>query len=538
MKNKLISLFVVSTILLTGCKSAEDRVKEQLADNEAYQTYISLQEAGLLDEEGYYVGMEEVEAVEAMAPVQKQVSVTFAQNSLFGEIKFYTDSSMTIPAVNDCRLDKGECIYAQKPEVASEYSDIYEFLEYRIYEWKNNEKSELKVNNTGDTLIYQIPDNFSGNEIIIEAVGKCKEHSLSFNSYCTDVNGNQTSVSGEWSVNGESCLYEEYTLPATEKADIEFRYDNAEYYVYSTTPKAINIDTVIGTVEFEKLETGSKPVDYKVELKHYMQAIISGKTKEIKSVQVNNEVVNIENISNLKIDDKIEIETTVDYALYSTQLKNVEPEKLSDGNRYTFTVTETNTNKINFSVNKFNKDTAEKYVHADIANGNIEVKFDDILNPYILNDGDYVDKGTDVVVSIVANDGYYVSGKKVTDGVYTEKMKFSKFVKNVNDIISEHEVKKLIKVTLNTSDTYGTVTYKLNGNVISGGNYDLKHEDKLVIEYELADNSYEIYDETNNWVENIFASDKKKSVEIKITSEIDNKTINRDSYISVRKKGE
>jgi len=536
MTDKHMILFAAAAILLTGCKSNEERLLEQLSDNETYQTYISLKEDGRLDENGYY-NIYGDEAIPAMAAVQKQTGITFAENNRFSENVYYLDPEMTIPADDDCRLDKGECIYARIPEVSAEFSDSYKFNGYRICEWKDGVKNELTTVNSDNNLVYQIPDDFSGTEIIIEPVSASRERTLTFKAFFTDTDENETDVSGNWSVNGMTCNEPKITLPRTEAKNVSFDYDENEYYVLTSSPDSVNTDIQNGIIEFADADEGSGNIDYQVELKRFVQASFSGDTTNgIITVNVNAEDKGINDISKLRINDVIIVDIAPEYTLYCTQLENKTPEQLSDSKRYSFTVGDINSGTLNFHIEKTDKSTALQYSQPNIANGRIEVRINDTTNPYTLRDGNLVSKSTEVRVTITPDEGYYVSGKNVTDGEYSAVMKFSEYNKKSAEIISDHEIKKLINVTLDDTNAYGKVTYKLNGNAVQSGSYTLKQEDKLILEYEITDSSCEIYNPSANWLEGLLASKTKANPEIAVTPELDNKTIKAEDYISVRKK--
>jgi len=180
MTDKHMILFAAAAILLTGCKSNEERLLEQLSDNETYQTYISLKEDGRLDENGYYNIYGE-EAIPAMAAVQKQTGITFAENNRFSENVYYLDPEMTIPADDDCRLDKGECIYARIPEVSAEFSDSYKFNGYRICEWKDGVKNGQGTMIWPDGRVYE---------------GQWKNDNINGQGKLTDTDG--TVYEGDW----------------------------------------------------------------------------------------------------------------------------------------------------------------------------------------------------------------------------------------------------------------------------------------------------------------------------------------------------
>lgn len=162
-----------------------------------------------------------------------------------------------------------------------------------------------------------------------------------------------------------------------------------------------------------------------------------------------------------------------------------------------------------------------------------------------LNSGDIVEPSEKVEVSIIPDDGYYVSGKGVDNRQYTKTMKFSAYSSDIDTIIKEHEIKKLYQVVVDTTDDYGVCVYKLNGEEITEKKtISIQEDDELLLEYELTNPDYEIARESDgfwdgvlDWGKSVF-SKTKETVEIQIESGIDGKTIKRDGYIKIIKKGE
>ncbi len=162
-----------------------------------------------------------------------------------------------------------------------------------------------------------------------------------------------------------------------------------------------------------------------------------------------------------------------------------------------------------------------------------------------LNSGDIVEPSEKVEVSIIPDDGYYVSGKGVDNRQYTKTMKFSAYSSDIDTIIKEHEIKKLYQVVVDTADDYGVCVYKLNGEEITEKKtISIQEDDELLLEYELTNPEYEIARESDgfwdgvlDWGKSVF-SKTKETVEIQIESGIDGKTIKRDGYIKIIKKGE
>jgi len=175
-----------------------------------------------------------------------------------------------------------------------------------------------------------------------------------------------------------------------------------------------------------------------------------------------------------------------------------------------------------------------------VENGTVSVKLADDSEAGSLLEGDLAEESQKVIVTIIPDEGYYVSGKDTKNYEYRATMKLSKYETDIDKTIKTHKIKKLYQVTLNKEDAYGVCTYKLNGKVVSG-TIDVREEDELVLEYEITEDAYRIMRESegfwegiNAWRKNTF-SKKKEKITIPILSDIDGTIIERGNYIKVTK---
>lgn len=174
------------------------------------------------------------------------------------------------------------------------------------------------------------------------------------------------------------------------------------------------------------------------------------------------------------------------------------------------------------------------YNEKKIENGKIFVKVTEGLNAGELKEGDIAEPSQKVEVSIIPEKGYYVSGKKAENDQYTDTMKFSKYLSDIDKIAEAHKIKKFYQVTLDTAAEHGTCVYKLNGEEISKTTtLNVREEDKLELEYELTDPDYEI-----KWEDffHTLISSKKKTVPIQISSEIDGSIIKAEDKAVIERK--
>lgn len=181
------------------------------------------------------------------------------------------------------------------------------------------------------------------------------------------------------------------------------------------------------------------------------------------------------------------------------------------------------------------------YKQQQILHASLAVRFIDTANPMQLEDGCIADASRRVEVSLIPDEDYYVAGKNVQDNIYSDTMKFSQYSSEIASILEKHPVKKLCHVTLDDYCPFGICVYKVDGEEVSG-TVVLKEEQKLVLEYEITDSSYEIVRDGSgfgsviiNWAEGIF-SKNKKTVSIPISSDMDGMTIKREDYIMLIEK--
>ncbi len=175
-----------------------------------------------------------------------------------------------------------------------------------------------------------------------------------------------------------------------------------------------------------------------------------------------------------------------------------------------------------------------KYQGQSVENGTLTLKYADTNTE--VKKGDLVDNDRDVNVSIKPSTGYYVSGKNVSNDFYQDTMTFEKFLKDVDKIIAKHEIKKIYSVTLDTKDSYGTVTYTINGTSVEG-KVSVREGQKIKISYKITDSNYKF--KASNKFSEFFSKMKAKTEDsrtIEINEEFNGKTISRDDYFEIEKR--
>lgn len=141
-----------------------------------------------------------------------------------------------------------------------------------------------------------------------------------------------------------------------------------------------------------------------------------------------------------------------------------------------------------------------------------------------LKEGEFVERSQKVRVEITPKAGYYIMDGNTSDKTsYQDDMKYSKYLSDIEKIISEHPAEKYCEVTLDEADPFAKYTYTCGKENVSGV-VRLKQGDKLTLKYEITDDSYSLK-KTRFW-----HSDKKTEGDIEITADNDGKTITKADF--------
>jgi len=178
-----------------------------------------------------------------------------------------------------------------------------------------------------------------------------------------------------------------------------------------------------------------------------------------------------------------------------------------------------------------------QYSGKDLPHAAVTVKLADEDTPCILKDGDVLESSRDVEITITPNSGYYIKGSKRNNGVYCETMKYSKWEKDCEKILERHPAEKVWQVTLDTSDRYGTCTYKLDNTTITDTTtVSIREGQKLTLVYELTDLNYQISrNGPSGFFDSIFHKETE-TVSIPVSESLDGQTVRCPDYITVERK--
>lgn len=369
---RLIPLVIL--LVLTGCTTTDRQVlferwimdhavsASNIIEDEDYVRYLEWQEDGKLDEAGYYNDYGEYAEdfsaegvlfgeIEQSSTEQKQVHVTFANNTYLSIDYFYDENRENPIDSPDCFLDCGESIYASQPQCSNPYTNAYVFTGYRIYEYDavgNRGKEPIYETGIVDK-VFTVPDDFRGTELSVEPVGKYQKREVSFKAYIVDKDGHKTVFSfGTWEVDGKEYKEDMAQLDPSAAYTVKYCFEASEYYVYDSNPEPYSINN--GEVIFPKATPMDTNDSYEVQLHPYLSAVLEENIKYIESIEVNGTIYkddlqakNQAEVKKLKIGDKVSIVTTEGYRLFCSQFPLDEPEKLDDNKfRYHFSVPDIN----------------------------------------------------------------------------------------------------------------------------------------------------------------------------------------------------
>lgn len=555
MKKWILILYLVPVLLMfPGCSSVNDflrsrldeKVKENLKkslilEDQEYQQYQGLKDSGQLGENGYYLDAIKAEnKVDDGGETSGTIQVTFVENSYI-KFTYYLDAECT-EQINTlgCYLNPGDRIYASKPEISGAYSDKYVFSEFRILKFNSNNQPETFATILGDdNLLFEIPADYAGDMVSIMPLGRYEKRVLTLADRYLDIDGKETEFHGVWRIDSNEC--KEAMPEISSIVDYKVSYDYSDYvndyYFVKSNPEPFRVDDS-GIVEFNESTAQNGCEDYYVLFHRYINVKMANEGYSIfnqnivKSLRVNGvEQDNFKKdkltLERRKCGDEIKIGVDSGYKVTAIGLEISAPIDVDNGNTQEYTITVPETTELELGINVSKKTATLGGFEIRTINNAIITVTDGKGN--VLQSGEEVDDSEKITVTITPTSGYYVTGKLVKEDVYQNTMEYKKYVSDIDKIIKEHPVKKLICVTLDTSDDYGTCVYKVDGRAVSG-TVTLREGQSVKLEYMLTDNNYQI---DGGW----FDSKTKKTEKIKISEDYDGRALSREDFkIQIKKK--
>ena len=324
---------------------------------------------------------------------------------------------------------------------------------------------------------------------------------MTFLAYTLDADGKKVSVgSADFYVDGELVTSDKMTVSAGKAYTVSLKYNPDSYYFASASPKAKEGDKP-GEVTFDPYDGKGKSVAYEVELHPYMDLVFegTGSIDSVISVKCDGAKLNGRKLEKLKAGQTVTVDTTDDFKLFCKDIKFNESAS-GTGYHYTFTVPSVNKKSITIKVS----DQMKTVKIPSVEHGKIQLRLLDygytmsdddekseVEGDVFLEDGETADGTSTVEVKIIPDEGYYVSGRNVTDNVYVQIMRLSDFLDDAEDLIADHKILPLLEASVDTGDQFGTCVFKINGENVTGDFY-LREGDRLVLEYTLNDPSMAI----------------------------------------------
>lgn len=486
MKKQASVILCVSVILLlTGCASVEERIKDKLEDklsmNENYRLYSEYSDQ--LDENGYYNGCFSVlngtseeelsldrlglngteEALGEPDPHDGLVHVTFAENSMFN-VEYYRDPDHDNELTGgECWLAPGESVYAAEPlKTKNVTSNKFGFWKFRIFNIDSDGDFQ-QSSSDGKGALLTIPENYSGMGYSVEPIGKYERRRLTFSAFNTEDDSVVSDVS--WYVNDEPYSDEKGLSPtAAYSVRCNFNITTKDYYVESTEPSVDSASITNDSVKFSKEQPENGADSYTVKLHRYLSGRLTGDLNGVKDNNGNitlkyksrgdSEWIKISpdnnnSIHDLKVGDQLLVRVKKGFKMQCVPFEGTEPKSVDGMYEYTITVGEvsdTHEFLINLCGDRA-KDTVQ-HKSASVEHGTLSVRLRD--GGHVIKDGDYIAPQMTVIITKTADDGYKIEEPNcllafvmphVRDGVYTWETTYSEYLDKLqSDVIDGHPI--------------------------------------------------------------------------------------------------
>lgn len=567
-KTVICGIGVLSAVLLlSGCSQIDKYVKDsitnqaqiELQELDEYNQYEEYVADDLLNEEGT-CRLDLLKQVDYPVPnTDGLIPVTLPRNS-FLSFQYQRNEEDAYPIGTEiCYVAPGDSIYATRMTINNSISNLYTFSEFRIWSYDaeghrgNTPYAEVKQNSG---LLLTIPQDYTGTGFSIEPLGNYSDRSISAKAYFINNDGAQQIIDGGvWTV-GKQEFKDIISISPVDSYTLKYDYSKYadDYYFVSSTPKCWYSKDASQTVIFQEASSNEETTTYSVLMHPYVtltvnnkcvtladhiplistggNSIITSITKANESLLPANTNVDSFDVTKLRVGDIISIRVGKDYKITGTGVKVGSAAPLGsnadNGYEYTFTIPDTNKG-IQISVTKRNSDAEGKYHGYTLANADLTLYRSDSS---IVQVGDELPADSEnVTVEIKAHYGYYLDGKNVTDySVYSKKMKFSDFQKNLSSIINEHPAVQYVTITVDPKDDCGTCVYKLDGDIITSNTFKARIGQKIELEF-TANGHYKIV--WDGWVSDKWSDlwgKNSASAKIEVTADMNGTTINRANF--------
>lgn len=346
MKKQLAALSLILCLALSGCAATDGLLESQMRKksgveaDESYQAYQAYRDEGQLDEQGYI--QERYLDADGGAETRPEGSarVTFASNSYL-DVKYFADADFSKPLnAGVCYLNPGDSVYA-KVSVKNASSSMYEFSEFRVYQYDGQKRQQIAVAKDGPIL--EITQEQADAELAVEPIGSYRPRVISLRDYYTDDSGKEHNLSGVWTVGDREETGDKIEISPVSSYVISYQYDSNEYFYLSSEPQCYYINKEDGVAIFEKRDSKDDTADYAMELHKYITVAIP--TDRSRKVSANGgEQSEIKSggkleIPKLKYGDTVTLETNKEWPeLESRRELILQSEEPLSGGEYKYTM--------------------------------------------------------------------------------------------------------------------------------------------------------------------------------------------------------
>lgn len=498
------------------------------ADEMAYIQYQQMESANALNADGFYQSEQfEEQKRSLMAKPSGTIHVSFAKNE-FLQVEYYRDASMSEPLeAYNCWLNPGDAIFTSVPVVMNQRNEFYQFSEFRVYEIDENRNNRklLAIAKDLPGLLYQIPDDFSGIDLVIIPLGEYQDHTINMKAVYAHADGTETLLeNGVWSINGKAHGNGSVDLNPMGSYRIVYDYgsyqdrwymDRSEpdYYWEKSSDATVTFllepgDNTINELKVKLHPYGSLTIENGIGFQNVMDSLLDGaanifgnksiiETQNIIDLLQVNGITQINNFSDTEIQiPKIRVGDEILLRLPADLKANAEgltlpASTLKDGIReYRFLIPDAENMNFRLSVSRRNSDADGVFHSVYVEHGTLSV-LDPTGIPY--RDGSELPEESErVTVMITPEENYCIYGKNVKNNVYQAEMKYSSFESDLPSILMSHSIRPGIMVTIDTEDELGNCVF-WSGTEMLSGNVMLREGQDLQFDYLLnTDAEYEI----------------------------------------------
>ena len=294
MKKALILLSSVLIIaLLSGCSSPNDKLEEIMKNDSGiyetveFQDYLKYDEAGQLDQDGYYIyDNEEAEPDENVLP-EGSARVSFADNAYIN-VQYYLDKEHNTPVVSKSIILKpGDSLYAECSLNKEVPSSTYYFSGFRLTENVDGNWVLVRTSEpANDGLILQLSKDDIGKELSLAPIGQYSVRTIKLKDSYIDNDDVEHELSGTWTVNDKPVSGNETEINPILSYIVSYEFNGNDYFYVSSEPECFYNNNDDGIVIFNKRDATDETEDYSVLLHQYLS--IKLRSNDTRHVNVNN----------------------------------------------------------------------------------------------------------------------------------------------------------------------------------------------------------------------------------------------------------